>query len=279
MEGISLLEIPSVVNSFFYKLLILYDFMKRVYFVFFFFLLISCKKTFVPMDSSSVSIEDFKIEEVDFKYLSAKSKFQYKNENQLINATLNMRIEKGKKIWFSIRVALGFEAARGLITENSLKIIDRVNKEVLLASPEAFEREFKIKLRYDQIESILIGNMIENYSDEDNIIREGDYIKIAQKKDSLQTQNVLNLRNSKIEKIIIFDELTNYLLTIVYEDFKPLGKSLFPTQHSFTSISYSEDNTLPLITNINFSYNKVEKTNKVLKFPFNVPSKYDVKEL
>lgn len=176
--------------------------MKRVYFVFFFFLLISCKKTFVPMDSSSVSIEDFKIEEVDFKYLSAKSKFQYKNENQLINATLNMRIEKGKKIWFSIRVALGFEAARGLITENSLKIIDRVNKQVLLASPEAFEREFKIKLRYDQIESILIGNMIENYSDEDNIIREGDYIKIAQKKDSLQTQNVLNLRNSKIEKII-----------------------------------------------------------------------------
>ena len=115
--------------------------------------------------------------------------------------------------------------------------------------------------------------------DNDNILREGDYIKIEQKNNSIQTQNVINLRSSKVEKIIVFDELTNYLLTVIYEDFKPLGKLLFPTQHSFTSISYSEENALPLITNISFNYNKVERTNKTLKFPFNVPSKYEVKEL
>ena len=97
-------------------------------------------------------------------------------------------------------------------------------------------------------------------------------------------QLILNVKkkisgNLIVEKIIVFDELTNYLLTVIYEDFKPLGKLLFPTQHSFTSISYSEENALPLITNISFSYNKVERTNKTLKFPFNVPSKYEVKEL
>lgn len=253
--------------------------MKRVVFIFFLFIIVSCKKNFIPTDSSEINIKDFIVEEVDFKYLVTKSKFQYRNENQLINATLNTRIEKGKKIWFSIRVALGFEAARGVVTESELLIIDRVNKQVIKSSPEAFEKEFKIKLNYNQIESILIGNMIKNYSDEDHVVREGDYIKIDQKNNFIQTQNVINLRNSKIEKVIVFDESTNYLLTVIYEDFKPLGKLLFPTQHSFTSISYSEDNTLPLITNINFSYNKVERTNKILKFPFNVPSKYDVKEL
>ena len=253
--------------------------MKRVFFVFVIIIFVSCKKNFIPSDSSEINIKDFKVEEIDFKYLVTKSKFQYRNENQLINATLNTRIEKGKKIWFSIRVALGFEAARGLVTENTLWIIDRVNKQFIKSSPQAFEKEFKIKLNYNQIESILIGNMINNYSDENNVIREGDYIKIEQRSDSIQTQNVINLRNSKIEKVIVFDESTNYLLTVIYEDFKPLGKLLFPTQHSFTSISYYEDNALPLITNINFSYNKVERTNKTLKFPFNVPSKYDVKEL
>ena len=253
--------------------------MKKVFSLIFFIFLISCKKNFIPSDSSEISIKDFKVEEIDFKYLITKSKFQYKNENQLINATLNTRVEKGNKIWFSIRVALGFEAVRGLITKDSLLIMDRVNKQFYKSSPEAIEKEFKIKLNYNQIESILIGNMIENYSDNDNILREGDYIKIEQKNNSIQTQNVINLRSSKVEKIIVFDELTNYLLTVIYEDFKPLGKLLFPTQHSFTSISYSEENALPLITNISFSYNKVERTNKTLKFPFNVPSKYEVKEL
>ena len=83
-----------------------------------------------------------------------------------------MRIEKNERIWFSVRVALGVEAARGLITKDEFFIIDRVNKQVIQSTPDIIEREFKIKLRYDQIESILIGNMIENYSEEENIIRE-----------------------------------------------------------------------------------------------------------
>ena len=253
--------------------------MKKIFFIFFTLIFISCKKNFIPIDSSKVKIEDFKIEEIDFKYLTTKCRFQYRNKNQLINATLNTRIEKGKKIWFSIRVALGFEAARGLITENFLQIIDRVNKQVIISSPDAIEKEFKIKLRYDQIESILIENMIENYSENDNITREGDFLKIDQKNNSIQTQNILSLRNSKLQKLIVFDELTNYLLTVTYKGFKPLGKLLFPTQHSLTSISYSENNTLPQITNINFEYNKVERTNKMPKFPFKVPSKYAIKEL
>ena len=42
-----------------------------------------------------------------------------------------MRIENGVKIWFSVRVALGVEAARGMITRDEFIIIDRVNKQVL----------------------------------------------------------------------------------------------------------------------------------------------------
>ena len=69
-------------------------------------LLSSCKKDFVPFESSKIEIDDFLVDEIDYKFLSTKSKFQYKNENQLINATLNTRIEKDKRIWFSVRVAL-----------------------------------------------------------------------------------------------------------------------------------------------------------------------------
>ena len=239
----------------------------------------SCKKDFVPIQSSIVKMDDFEIDEIDYKYLSTKSKFKYKNENQLISATLNTRIERDTKIWFSIRVALGFEAARGLITKDELTIIDRVNKQVIRSTPDIIERTFKIKLNFEQLESILIGNLLYGISNEDQFIREGNYFKIVQQKESIQSQNLVNIKTSKIEKLILFDEITNYLLTVDYENFKPLGKILFPGSHKFTSISYLDNSAVPIINNINFNYREVERTNKPLKFPFNIPSKYVVKKI
>ena len=239
----------------------------------------SCKKNFIPLESSIVKIDNLEVDEVDFKYLSTKSKFQYKNENQLINATLNTRIERDEKIWFSVRVALGVEAARGLITKDELTIIDRVNKQVIISSPYIIEKTFKIKLNFQQLESILIGNLLYDISSNDQLLKEGTYFKIVQQKESIQSQNLVNMKTSKIEKLILFDEITNYLLTVDYENFKPLGKILFPGRHLFTSISYLENSSVPIINNINFNYKEVERTNKPLKFPFNIPSKYAVKKI
>jgi len=247
--------------------------------VIFFLLLSSCKKDFIAFESSKVEFDDFSVEEIDYKYLSTKSKFQYKNDNQLINATLNMRIQKNERIWFSVRVALGVEAARGMITKDQFIIIDRVNKQVIQASPDLIEREFKIKLNFDQLESILTGNLLYDISQTDNLNREGNYYKIIQQKESIQSQNLVNIKTSKIEKLILFDEITNYLLTVDYENFKPLGKILFPGRHLFTSVSYLDDSSVPVITNINFNFKEVERTNKPLKFPFNIPSKYVLKKI
>lgn len=242
-------------------------------------ILSSCKKDFVPYESSKVKIDDFIVDEIDYKFLSTKSKFQYKNENQLINATLNTRIERDNKIWFSVRVALGIEAARGMITKNEIIIIDRVNKQVIKSTPDIIENTFKIKLNFEQLEAILTGNLLYDISESDNLISEGNYFKIIQENGSIQSQNLVNAKTSKVEKLILFDEITNYLLTVDYENFKPLGKILFPGRHLFTSVSYLDDSPVPIINNINFNYREVERTNKPLKFPFNIPSKYVIKKI
>ena len=241
--------------------------------------LLSCKKDFIPTESSRIEIDDFIVDEINYKFLSTNSKFQYKNENQLINATLNTRIEKDKRIWFSVRVALGIEAARGLVTKEEIIIIDRVNKQVIKSTPDIIENTFKIKLNFEQLEAILTGNLLYDISDDDNLIREGNYFKIVQQMGSIQSQNLVNNKTSKVEKLILFDEVTNYLLTVDYENFKPLGKILFPGRHLFTSVSYLDDSPVPVINNINFNYREVERTNKPLKFPFSIPSKYVVKNI
>jgi len=253
--------------------------MRKYYILVFLLIFSSCKRNFIPLDSTSVTVMDFKIDEVDYEYLSSKSKFQYKNENQLINATLNTRIKKNEKIWFSIRVALGIEGFRGLITKDKFTLIDRVNKRVIISTPKIIEKEFKVKLDFEQIESILVGNLLYKISESDKILREGNIYKIVQQNQSIQTQNIISVKTSKIEKLIVFDEFTNYLLTVDYDDFKPLGTLLFPVKHSYTSISYTDDISVPVITNIIFKYNKVSRTNKALRFPFKIPSKYVVEKI
>ena len=69
------------------------------------------------------------------------------------------------------------------------------------------------------------------------------------------------------------------MLTVDYENFKPLGNILFPGRHLFTSVSYLDDSSVPVITNINFNFKEVERTNRPLKFPFNIPSKYALKKI
>jgi len=253
--------------------------MRKYYILVFLLIFSSCKRNFIPLDSVSVTVMDFKVDEIDYEYLSLKSKFKYKNENQLINATLNTRIKKNEKIWFSIRAGLGIEFFRGLITKDEFQLIDRVNKRVIISTPKIIEKEFKIKLDFEQIESILVGNLLYKISESDKILREGNIYKIIQQNQSIQTQNIVSIKTSKIEKLILFDEFTNYLLTVDYDDFKPLGKLLFPVKHSYTSISYTDNTSVPVITNIIFKYNKVSRTNKALKFPFKIPSKYVVEKI
>ena len=253
--------------------------MRKYYILVFLLIFSSCKRNFIPLESVGVTVMDFKIDEIDYEYLTSKSKFQYKNENQLINATLNTRIKKNEKIWFSIRVGFGIEGFRGLITKDEFKLIDRVNKRVIISTPKIIEKEFKIKLDFEQIESILVGNLLYKISESDKILREGNIYKIIQQNQSIQTQNIVSIKTSKIEKLILFDEFTNYLLTVDYDDFKPLGKLLFPVKHSYTSISYTDNTSVPVITNIIFKYNKVSRTNKALKFPFKIPSKYVVEKI
>ena len=152
--------------------------LKYIYIILTIFLFVSCKKDFVSIESSKIAIDDFFVEEIDYKYLSTKSKFQYKNDNQLINATLYMRIERDSKIWVSVRVALGVEAARGLITKEEFIIIDRVNKHVIISTPDIIEREFKINLNFEQLESILTGNLLYEISDIKHSLILSLYLKV-----------------------------------------------------------------------------------------------------
>ena len=60
-----------------------------------------------------------KIEELDFEYLQAKTKIQYEDGIQNLNANATIRIRQDSLIWISIS-STGVEGIRSIIQKDSI---------------------------------------------------------------------------------------------------------------------------------------------------------------
>jgi hypothetical protein len=85
--------------------------------------------------------------------------------------------------------------------------------------------------------------------------------------------NYISANTMKIQKVELKESDTHNSLTINYGNFQPVGGKNFP-YNATISLLYKTAAGL-LNTSIIFEYNKAEVGDKELKFPFNIPKKYD----
>ncbi len=69
--------------------------------------------------------------QVDFSYLSAKFNVVYYQGKKKTDLRGQFRIKKDSLTWISLSPALGIEAARILLSNDSVKFINRLNKQIL----------------------------------------------------------------------------------------------------------------------------------------------------
>jgi len=81
------------------------------------------------MFSKTYDRESLDIQQLDFDYLNIKSKIELKETHKTTNVTAIIRIKKDSLIWFNLSGALGVQGMRGLVTQDSVFIINRVAKE------------------------------------------------------------------------------------------------------------------------------------------------------
>ncbi len=238
-------------------------------------LFFSCKRNTALTSGNVVDLDEFEIADVEFDDLSAKTKFKYQNEGTTLAATANIRIRKDSLIWFSLTPALGIEAARGIITQDSMVLVDRIKKTYSIYSFESLSKRFNFNLNYHLIESLILGNASQNVSSKDQAYREGSDFRLDQTSGTVKVQERIDGSTLKIQDVVMIDEVTKNAMTINYGDFGKLDEYDFPYQ-SVISLNYlppSGGNKLNML--INLDHSKVAIESKRLKFPFNISSKYE----
>ena len=235
------------------------------------FLFTSCKKEIYNL--SFLERKKLQIEEVDFDYFAGKSKIKYLDDNQSMNANAHIRIKKDSIIWISVTPGLGIELLRAIILQDSIHVMDRMHKTYYSFDFASLSTKLNFKVDYNMLEAILFGNLIQERSKNDRIDKDENYYILTQKNGDLQIDNYVNSKSMKIEKVHIEEGPKKNQLAINYHNFQFLDTYFLPFDYSI-NLLYNENNR-SVNTQVNISYNKAVISNKKLRFPFNVPNKYE----
>lgn len=210
---------------------------------------------------------------IHFNTFSSKIKVQYKDNRQR-NYDFNafVRIQKDSVIWISINAAFGIEAFRVFITPDSVKVMDKLDKNVQYRSVEYIRDIVQLPVDFYTLQNLIVGNPV--YLDSTRVLM----YKEKESSVSLSTmgdffKHLLALRkgdfailHSKLDDV---DLIRSRTADFTYNDYAIISGRLFSTNRK---IAVAEKTRLDM----SLEYKQVE-FDVPLSFPFNIPRNYSTK--
>lgn len=98
---------------------------------------------------------------INFQTFSSKVNIDYRGsdgKNYDVNA--NIRMQKDSAIWISVNAVLGIEALRALITRDSVKLLDKLNKTYKAHSVSYLQETTALPLDLIALQDLIIGNPV-----------------------------------------------------------------------------------------------------------------------
>jgi hypothetical protein len=241
-------------------------------------------KTPLKSQGESYLLEKMSAAETKFTSLNTRINFTLVDEKKSkTNLNGQLRILKDSIIWISLSPALGIEAARLVLTQDSIKFINRLDKTYFVGDFNFVNQIFGTTVDFDMVQAIITGNDMENY-DKENFRGSIDQLeyklsatnRLKRKKILKQTdtpnvlvQNIwLDPSTFKITRINLKEfNNENIKLQATYSDFETINNQLIPQ-----SIQFELHGGKKL--NLFFNYSKIEIDNR-LSFPFKVPDSFN----
>lgn len=225
------------------------------------------------------------INEFHFNTFSTKSEFTLLQEGKKTKFKATIRLKKDSILWMSITPALGIEMARVLITQDSVKMINRLDKTYFIGDFNFINTKFNVDLSFDDIQAVMLGNSIAFEKDEklkfaiDNEMyylgnmakrkakkADDKPVKVERKKEEVVSL-WLDEETFKINKFLLSDLTADRFILGSYGQHEIIEDQILPRELNFDIQSQKP-------AQIEVNYYKVNM-NKPLSFSFKISSKYE----
>jgi len=208
---------------------------------------------------------------IDFTTFSAKVKVDFEGKDGKKNDfNAFIRMYKDSVLWVSINAALGIEAFRILVTPDSVKVLNKLEKIAQLRSLGYIQEVAQIPLNFQELQDLIIGNPL--YLDTTSISYKKDESTISLTSIGSLFKNFLTLDNryytllhSKLDDV---DPIRARTCDITYGDYETKYGKRFSTFRKITVIEKSKLDIELHFKQFNF--------NEELNYPFSVPKNYKV---
>lgn len=229
-------------------------------------------------------IEQLEKNQVHYQWLSAKYTVDYIQDKNKTSFRGQVRLKKDSAIWISISPLMGIEAARMLITPDSVKVMNRIESSYVLTSFNSFREKFNKALDFDMFQAFLLGNDFSFYDKSEfkasidsweyrlvtsnrqklkNFVKENEVMPIIPIHHIWLDPDNYKITQMEIKEIVV----DNRKLNARYGDFEMVGDNILPTRIVYDI--ESDENRI----GIEVKYSKVT-IDEELKLPFNIPDKY-----
>jgi hypothetical protein len=219
-----------------------------------------------PAAKVNTKLVAIRAKQVNFNTFSGKAKAKLDINGDGNDVTLNIHIQRDKKIWVSVTAILGVEVARALITPDSMILINRL-QGVYMKKPISYIYQYGGRqINYKTLESLLVGNAIPELLNDKGTVTD----------DNANTVISGNLQEM-IYKLIIGPDfkasqtsLSNnqsQSLQVTNGTFIQADGRIIPSQVDITSALGNKKITA------NLHYVNAE-FDKVLEYPFSIPDRY-----
>lgn len=206
-----------------------------------------------------------------------------------------MKIQRDSAIWISMTAPLGIEVARILITEDSVKLVDRYHKQYFKGDFDIIASKFNNEFDFYTIQSILTNDLFEfpKYDDKPFVrnfkgkVKNDSYVfytfnerRLEKKYRRIERKNKRNKEASIVYQAnyidpdtfriteVLIDELSkDWRFNIKYNDFKRVAGQLFPMKINFWVEAGEKRFSCKV------SYSKM-LFRKDVKLSFKIPSSY-----
>ena len=207
---------------------------------------------------------------IDVEWLSAKAKMSFKDDNQSKKANANIRLRKDSIIWMNIK-KLGVEAARILITTDSIYVMDRMNDQYAVTDFSLIEEQYHLPANFQTLQNVVLGNPI-FFSDTSKLtasINKEQYHLATDNDENITSDYLLNGLSFLLEKMLFLDLRYSRKVDIEMGDYKTLEE--FPNFSYFRSLNLSSPETGNVA--IELSLSKLE-INVPKTIRFEIPEHY-----
>ena len=235
----------------------------------------------IKMMSANHIIREIEDNQFEFDNLEARIGVSVKGDNKL-GLKGQIRMQNDSVIWISLSLKVGIEVGRIMITQDSIKYINRNTKTYIAESLDYFENKLPIVPSLQFIQDLLVGNDTPSTRSDRckaSIDKDRFKLEISNKNTSLIKDVWVNGSTFRISELMLKEAREgNYSLQLKYDDFKNINGKLMPSKIIFEINEASEDNKTTRQQDnkfcIEINYSDI-KAGEELSFPFHVSPTFE----